>query len=187
MSGNVMEGQDYEQDNWKAFQNGEAVEKLVRVDHPLFESYVKTESAREALTNVLADVGATFPKQDVIDRRIVEETRAGTTHYMGTKGASYGDRPSRNFAGIIDAPTDDRDAKTSPNFPWPEYRTYNVPLDTDHDGIPDDWEKRAGLDPNDPKDANQYRGDDGYTNLEKYLGWLVGEFPEPGERSPKSE
>ena len=43
----------------------------------------------------------------------------------------------------------------SPNFPWPEYKTYNVPTDTDHDGIPDDWERRAGLDPNDPNDANE--------------------------------
>jgi hypothetical protein len=179
MAGNIMEGQDYEDDNWKAFQNGAEVEKLVRVDHPLFEHYVTTHSARQAFTNVLADVGATFPKQDVIDRRIIQEVRDGTTKYTGTKGPTYGDRPSRNFAGIIDEPTDDKDAKDSPNFPWPEYRTYNVLVDSDHDGIPDEWEKRAGLNPNDPTDANQDRNGDGYTNLEEYLGWLVGEFPDP--------
>ena len=180
MSGNVLEGTDAEADNWKAFHNGPKVESQVRVDQPLFESYVRTQSAREAFTNVLADVGATFPKQDVIDRRLIEEVRAGTTHYTGTKGATYGDRPGPNFAGIIDEPADDKDAQTSPNFPWPEYRTYNVPVDTDHDGIPDEWERRAGLDPANPKDANEIR--DGYTNLERYLGWLVGEFPDPSQQ-----
>jgi hypothetical protein len=178
MTGNVLEGVDCEADNWKAFYNGVAVEKQVRVDKPLFESYVRTHSAREAFTNVLANVGATFPKQDVIDRRIIEEARTGTTHYTGTKGPTYGDRPGRNFAGIIDEPTDNKDAAGSPNFPWPEYRTYNVPADSDHDGMPDDWEKRGGLDPNNPNDGNEVTGQDGYTNLEKYLGWLVGEFPE---------
>ena len=178
MSGNLMEGMDYEADNWKAFENGVEVAKLVRVEHPLFECFVTTQTAREAYTNVLADVGATFPKSDVIDKRLIEEVRRGTIHYMGSKGASYS-RPSPNYAGIIDAPTDVKDAAGSPDFPWPEYRTYNVPTDSDHDGIPDEWERRAGLDANNPDDAREVGGADGYTNLERYLGWLVGEFPDP--------
>ena len=104
------------------------------------------------------------------------EARTGTTHYTGTKGATYGDRPSPNLAGLIDEPTDNKDAQRSPNFPWPEYRTYDVPVDSDHDGMPDDWEKQAGLNPNDPSDGNQVADASGYTNLERYLGWLVGEF-----------
>ena len=179
MSGNILEGIDCDADNWKAFYNGPNVEKQVRSDQPLFEPYVQTQSARDAFTNVLADVGATFPKQDAIDCRLVEEVRTGTTHYSGTKGPTYGDRPGPNFAGIIDEPTDDKDALGSPDFPWPEYRTYNVPMDTDHDGIPDDWERKTGLDSNDPKDANKISGEDGYTNLEKYLAWLVGEYQLP--------
>jgi hypothetical protein len=187
MSGNILEGNDCETNNWKAFHNGPAVEKLVRVDRPLFEPFVKTQTALEAFTNVLVDVGATFPKQDVIDRRIIGEVRTGTVHYTGTKGPTYGDRPSPNFAGIIDEPTDDKDAEGSPNFPWPEYRTYNVPLDIDHDGMPDDWEKSHGLNPNDASDANADRDGDGYTNLEEYLGSLVGEFPnsKSESRNPK--
>ena len=50
--------------------------------------------------------------------------------------------------------------------------------------MPDDWEKRCGLNPNDPSDANADRDGDGYTNLEEYLGWLVGEFPDPAARNP---
>jgi hypothetical protein len=88
------------------------------------------------------------------------------------------DPPSPNYPGIIDTQDDVLDAKGSPHFPWPDYRTADVPADSDHDGIPDYWEKRFGLNPNDPADANRV-GAGGYTNLEIYLGWLVGEFPDP--------
>ncbi len=176
MTGNVMEGYDYENDNWKAFQNGPEVEKQVRVDHELYPSYVTTQSAHEAFTNVLADVGANFPKSDVVDLHIIEETRDATNHYIGTRGPTYGDRPSPNYPGLIDTQSDDKSAAGSPNFPWPGYKTYNVPVDSDHDGIPDDWEIAHGLNPHDPSDANKDSTGDGYTNLEKYLNSLVGEY-----------
>ena len=176
MTGNVLEGFVDETHNWDAFANGPELAKQVRVDQELFPSYVKTQTACEAYTNVLADVGANFPKQDAIDRHLIAETRDGTTHYTGTRGATYGDRPSRNFDGIIDNQADDKSAEGSANFPWPEYKTYNVPVDSDHDGIPDDWEKAHGLNPNDPNDANADVNGDGYTNLEKYLYSLVGEY-----------
>jgi hypothetical protein len=138
---------------------------------------VKTQTAREAFTNVLADVGANFPKPDVIDRRIIEEVRTGTVHYTGTKGPTYTGRGrGPNVPGLIDEPTDDKDALGSPNFPWPEYKSAPAPVDSDHDGIPDDWEKAHGLNPNDPSDANADLNGDGYTNLEKYLNSLIGEY-----------
>jgi len=176
MTGNVLEGYVTENENWKAFQNGPALEKEVRVESPLFPAYVTTQPAREAFTNVLANVGATLPRQDVIDRRLIAEARTGTTHYRGTKGPTYGDRPSPNFDGIIDEPTDDKDALGSPNFPWPEYQSAPAPADRDHDGIPDDWEQSHGLNPDEPSDANGDFNGDGYTNLEKYLNWLAGEY-----------
>jgi hypothetical protein len=182
MSGNVMEGYVDETNNWSAFENAwphgrdPISEAAVRVDHELFPSYVKTHTAREAFTNVLENVGANFPKSDVIDLHIIKDARDGTAEYIGTKGPTYGDRPSPNYPGIIDEPTDDKSALGSPNFPWPDYKTYNVPVDSDHDGIPDDWEKAHGLNPNDPSDANKDLNGDGYTNLEKYLNSLVGEY-----------
>ena len=181
MTGNVLEGFVDETNNWAAFQNGPEVEKQVRVDSELFPSYVKTHTARESFTNVLADVGANFPKLDVIDLHIIKDARDGTAEYTGTRGPVYGDRPSPNFAGIIDTQSDDKSAAGSPNFPWPEYKTYNVPVDSDHDGIPDDWEKAHGLNPNDPSDANKDLNGDGYTNLEKYLNSLVGEYSVPAK------
>jgi hypothetical protein len=176
MTGNVLEGFVNESNNWSAFQNGPEVEKQVRVDHELYPSYVKTHTAREAYTNVLENVGANFPKSDVIDLHIIKDARDGTAEFTGTRGPTYGDRPSPNFAGIIDTQTDDKSAAGSPNFPWPDYKTYNVPTDTDHDGIPDDWEKAHGLNPNEASDANKDLNGDGYTNLEKYLNSLVGEY-----------
>ena len=176
MTGNVLEGFVNETNNWSAFQNGPEVEKQVRVDKELYPSYVKTHTAREAFTNVLANVGANFPKSDVIDLHILKDVRDGTAEYTGTRGPTYGDRPSPNFAGIIDTQSDDKSAVGSPNFPWPDYKTYDVPVDSDGDGIPDDWEKAHGLNPNDASDANKDINGDGYTNLEKYLNSLVGEY-----------
>lgn len=40
--------------------------------------------------------------------------------------------------------------------------------DTDNDGMPDWWEEKYGLNPEDPSDANQDLDGDGYTNLQEY-------------------
>jgi hypothetical protein len=176
MTGNVLEGFVDETNNWGAFANGPAVEKQVRMDRELYPSYVKTQTAREAFTNVLANVGANFPKQDAVDLHIIADARNGTAEFTGTRGPTYGDRPSPNYPGIIDTQSDDRSAEGSPNFPWPEYKSAPAPADSDHDGIPDDWEKAHGLNPNDASDANKDFNGDGYTNLEKYLSSRVGEY-----------
>ena len=182
MNGNVLEGFVDETNNWSAFENSwlgasnRISEADVRVDNEIFPSYVKTQTARVAFTNVLADVGANFPKSDAVDLHIIKDVRDGTAEFIGTRGPTYGDKPSTNFVGIIDTQTDDKSALGAKNFPWPDYQTYNVPVDSDHDGIPDDWERAHGLNPNDASDANKDLNGDGYTNLEKYLNSLVGEY-----------
>ena len=54
-----------------------------------------------------------------------------------------------------------------------------VEVDTDHDGMPNDWEKKYGFNPNDPSDAAKDADGDGFTNLEEYQ---AGTDP----RDPKS-
>ena len=54
---------------------------------------------------------------------------------------------------------------------WPVLNTYNVPTDTDRDGMPDYWETAVGLNPN-VANNNQVNAS-GYTELEEYLNWLA--------------
>ncbi len=44
-----------------------------------------------------------------------------------------------------------------------------IVLDADGDGLPDEWERRYGLNPDDPSDANADADNDGFTNMEEYL------------------
>ena len=54
---------------------------------------------------------------------------------------------------------------------WPALSTYNVPTDTDRDGMPDYWETALGKN---PSAANHNAtNSDGYTDLEHYLNWLM--------------
>ena len=48
--------------------------------------------------------------------------------------------------------------------------------------MPNDWEKKHGLNPKDPADGNKDSNGDGYTNLEKYLNNLVGEYKMPASK-----
>lgn len=43
-----------------------------------------------------------------------------------------------------------------------------IVLDSDGDGLPDEWEKKFGLNPNDPADAALDKDGDFFTNLEEY-------------------
>jgi hypothetical protein len=164
IAGNVMEGHpSYDGDNWKGVVlNGTAPLAEVRSEAPLFPSHVATTSAAEAYRDVLSDVGATLPRQDPIDRRILNEVRTGTISHRGSK---------TSLPGIIDAPSDLGPA------PWPDYQSRNVPKDSDHDGLPDDWERMLGRDPSSPpddfSDSNADPDCDGYTLLEEYLHKLL--------------
>ena len=64
------------------------------------------------------------------------------------------------------------DATGSANAPWPAYPSYNVPADSDHDGMPDFWELATGSNPT-VDDHNADPNGDGYTALELYLNWLA--------------
>jgi hypothetical protein len=52
---------------------------------------------------------------------------------------------------------------------YPDYK--GAPYkDSDNDGMPDDWEKKNGLNPNNAADAAQIaKNKSGYSNIEEYL------------------
>ncbi len=119
------------------------------------------QPAWDAYESVLRHAGASL-RRDKQDTRIVGEVRAGTYTYEGSHGSTL---------GMIDQPSDVGG--------WETYRQTDAPLDTDGDGMPDDWERGHGLNPSDATDGAVYRLSPSYTNLEVYLNGLVeGTFPD---------
>ncbi|MCI0494455.1 pectate lyase, partial [candidate division KSB1 bacterium] len=147
--------------NWAGGVQGNFVKK-VRIDSPHAVAPVVTQSAKQAYELVLAHVGAVLPKRDSIDIRIIEEVKTGTATYGGIWGAG---------SGIIDSQTQVGG--------YPILRSTPVPKDTDHDGMPDDWEIAHGLDLSNPDDRNDDPDGDGCTNLEEYLNNLCVVKPTP--------
>jgi hypothetical protein len=137
---------------------------------------VATQRARDAYQQVLEKAGCTLPWRDAVDERIVESVRNRTGH-------------------VIDSPAEVGG--------WPELRSIDAKQDSDGDGLPDSWERKHGLDPNNPADGAGWaplvaghvveeivlppggasterpykakRRHSGYTNLEMYLHEKVGE------------
>jgi hypothetical protein len=165
VAGNVMEGRHGPEGPLGPFVGTRAKPETAwekfTVPTPWFEPFVKTHSAAEAYTNVLADVGCNRPALDEHDARVIAEVRAGTAQFKGST------------TGLPGLPDKQEDVGGWENYPV-ERRPAN--WDTDHDGMPDEWERARGLNPSDPRDGNADRDGDGYTNLEEYLGWLCGEF-----------
>jgi hypothetical protein len=56
---------------------------------------------------------------------------------------------------------------------WPALQSLPAPLDTDKDGMPDDWEKKNKLNPNDPADATAFKLDKNYSNVEVYINSII--------------
>lgn len=165
-NGNIMPGYFDEKSQDKGrkmtITNKEMVQYETFVDKPFFPSYVATQSAKAAYKNVLSDVGANQPFFDKHDNRIVDETLKGTFTFKGSKSG---------LGGMID---NEQDAGGWPNF---ASETRPADWDTDHDGLPNWWEKAFGLNENskagDFSDANQDTDKDGFTQLDNYLDWLA--------------
>lgn len=133
----------------------------IKMDNPAPTGEVTTHSAAEAYEKVLAYAGASLYR-DEIDARYMEEAKTGTAKYKGS---------ITNSPGIIDKVSDVK-GYTETNFGT---GTRPASFDTDKDGIPDEWEKANGLNPNDVSDALTYSLDAKgyYTNIEVYANSLV--------------
>ena len=142
-------------DNWAGGVQGGDWQKITRLYEPVPHAPVLTYTAENAYQLALVDVGAVLPKRDSLDMRIIHEVRTGTATYGGIWGPG---------SGIIDSQTEVGG--------WPVLNSTPAPTDTDHDGMPDDWETANGLNLSDPDDRNGDLDSDGYTNLEEYLNSL---------------
>jgi pectate lyase len=108
---------------------------------------VTMDAVSNLLEAVLAGAGACKPSRDVIDQRVVNSVRGKT----GT-------------------------SRVSTTGPWPDLAqgAPAPPTDSDHDGMPDAWEKVHGLNPNNARDGSRVAAN-GYTFVENYLNELAGE------------
>jgi pectate lyase len=109
--------------------------------NPFEAGLVKKEDAKSAYQRVLETGGAILPKRDIVDTRIVNDVRNRTGKII---------KSQEDVGG------------------WPVLISKTAPTDTDHDGMPDLWETKHGLNPQNADDRNKV-GEDGYTMLEKFM------------------
>ena len=142
---NIFEGnEELTADNTQFFYPVEIEGKrqVQTVDEPFQTAPVTTLPANKAYETVLAMVGASQPQRDAVDARIIRTVRTRTGYIIDSEKEVGG---------------------------WPKLKSAPPPVDSDHDGMPDWWEKRYKLNPLDPSDAAADNDKDGYTNLEEYL------------------
>lgn len=158
IEGNYMEGNpEVSQDNWHGgvdLDEGAVLAK-VKVDQPFWCVPIEEQSPQEAYKLVLAGSGASLVR-DAVDQRVVHDVETGTTTYRGSV---------TGFPGIIDSQKDVGG--------WPGLKSKPAPKDSDGDGMPNEWESRHKLNPNDASDGPAYKLSKEFTNLEVYLDDLV--------------
>ena len=180
LSGNLLpHSEKITADNWAGLKN--STDGLATLDDLRSPTPIPTtvlthiETAEEAFESVLAKAGCSLHR-DIIDQRIVDETRAGTTTYHGLSphnGDPAWKSKHHPLPGIIDSPWDTRPADAPADWsPYPDLKQGKVEKDTDGDGMPDRWEKKHGLNP-EMADAIGHKLDPDYDNIEVYFNSLV--------------
>lgn len=131
---------------------------------PWFNKILKAD---EAYDFVLKNVGATLPIRDKVDERIVRTVKTGVPEYAkGLEKKTFYQFEHRRLP--IDSYKQGIITDISQVGGYPEYKGKSY-VDTDKDGMPDKWEKKYGLNPNDPSDAKTDLNNDGYANIEDYI------------------
>lgn len=142
------------------------------------------ETADQAYDKVVSQAGASLPRYDEVDARILAEAAGLQDPQFG---GAFG-----NKMGIIDSPDDitlnqhddfaalyeGDEAKDNKEidvtcYPRLQGDSYDEQvIDTDGDGLPDDYETANGLNPNDGSDGQRLTAS-GYSNLEIFLNGVA--------------
>jgi len=130
---------------------------LEQMASPFSTPAVTTQSALDAYWQVINHVGNSWWDRDVIDARVINNVLTNTGPVIGAAAPI-----ASELDAVLNAPLVSRPAG------W----------DSDGDGMPDHWELKHGLNPNNANDWKQDFAGDGYTNLEHYLN-EIGAFPAP--------
>ena len=108
---------------------------------PFETGFVEEKDVLASYKQVLLNGGASLPRRDKTDSRIVESV-------MNRTGSII---KSQNDVGG-----------------WEQYNSGLAPIDTDRDGIPDFWENQNNLDQSNPEDSKLLNYS-GFSMLEEYL------------------
>ncbi len=142
VSGNYIPGHPIgTADNWR----GVNADRSLQSPTPFPTPSVQTQPAPAAFELVLKNAGATLPRRDSVDARVVADARNGTGKIINNENDVGG---------------------------WPAYASGTPPVDTADDGIPDDWKRANGISLDQPNAAKTVNAD-GYTELEVYLNSLT--------------
>ena len=146
----------------------QATKDTMRITTPNVYADVTTHTAAMAYERVMDYVGASLHR-DAVDELIISDTRQGKASYTGSKNTTG--------SGYIDSQNDIMASISGDESPWPALAQTDVPVDTDQDGMPDEWETANGLNPNDKSDGAKDSGN-GYTWVEIYMNSLVADITE---------
>jgi len=180
VDGNVVEGHDrVTKNNWdggvQPDSEGAVLATLpkIRVNEPFTHAALTIQPAREAFETVLENSGATLPKRDDVDERIVKMVKTGkvakATIAPESKAKAKAVRYDQKWIDEMEEMvtkgfiTDPSEVGGFPDYKGKPYK------DTDGDGLPDSWEKKYDLDPKNPADATLDLNGDGYTNIEEFI------------------
>ncbi len=145
--------------NWLGVDMGnggtEEDKKKTVVNTPLPAETLPVQSAKDAYEAVLLHAGASH-KRDTLDERVINDVRNRTGKFIDVQG---GFPHGTAYELTVNA--------------WPALKAAPAPADTDKDGMPDEWEKKNGLNPNDATDATQTKLHSFYTNIEVYINSLL--------------
>lgn len=137
-------------------------EAAIKRSEPVPFPATTTHSAEKAYDLVTSYAGCSL-SYDWVDQQMIDDTLNG-------KATSTGRNLSK---GLINSQDDNKPAGAGDDWSaWPVLKSEAAPVDSDKDGMPDDWELARGLNPNDASDRNKCH-ESGYTMLEMYLAELV--------------
>ncbi|MBP3850684.1 MAG: InlB B-repeat-containing protein [Prevotella sp.] len=151
--------------------------KLLKVLPEGYQLTMSYETADEAFQKVVKQAGASLPRYDEVDARVLKEA-AGETDpiYKGDYGQlGIIDTPyditltaHDEFAALREEDNTEIDVTCYPRLQPVADDYANQVVDTDGDGLPDSYETEVGLNPNDATDGMKLTAS-GYSNLEVFL------------------
>ncbi len=158
--GNYTDGaNDISRNNWLGIDMGNKGtlqdKREAVVDNPFAVLAIPDQEAKGAYEAVLLYAGASF-RRDTLDERIISDVKNRTGRIIDVQG---GFPHGTAYEQTIKA--------------WPVLQSVPAAADSDKDGIPDDWEKKNGLNPNDLSDALLFTLDKSYSNIEMYINSIT--------------